>query len=73
MTARRSEYFIDEKGIYSLRSSSYPDAVWRWDHVTFGEAETAERFEKFVQKVLDEGREGRSRELFSLLRQGSQL
>lgn len=63
----RSEYFIDEKGIYVLRSQSYPDAIWRENVVAFGAEDTAAQFEKFVQRVLEEGRDARSRELRQLL------
>lgn len=67
----RSDYYIDEKGIFSAESSSYPDAVWNTYKVIFGEEDTAEQFERFVQRVLAEGATQRSRQLFSILREGS--
>lgn len=51
-----NDYFIDEKGIYTVKSSSYPDAVWDEYLVRFDNNMNTD-FQKFVKKLREEGEE----------------
>lgn len=62
-----SEFFIDERGIFTVESRSYPDAIWHEYAVEFGQADTEERFEAFCQRLIEKGEDERSAKLRALL------
>jgi hypothetical protein len=65
--ADHSGYFIDERGIHTVESSSYPDAVWHEYAVEFGKPDSAAKFEEFCQRLLREGGAARAAEVANLL------
>ena len=58
------KYFIDETGIYFVKSTSYPDQVWHEHIVNFGVEDPQKQLDKFVTKLRREGQT----ELQSMLR-----
>lgn len=61
-----SDYFIDEIGMYRLRSGSYPDYVCKDYRYKF-ENGTPEQFEVFVQEIFEEGKRKKISELKGVL------
>ena len=60
-------YFIDDKGIFCTKSSSYPDQVWNEYLVVFADDDVEERFVKFLERLRKEGSDKLAGDLCNLL------
>lgn len=59
-------YFIDDEGIYSSRPIYHNDVEYTY-HVTFGQPDTQEQFNKFLDVVFEDGKNARTKEIRHLL------
>ena len=68
VTGKHYGYDIDKNGIYSTENVYHDDVIYNY-HVDFNEDEEkiAEKFNRFLEAIYNEGKEARSKEIANLL------